>query len=400
MKILLVNAVYGIGSTGKIVQALYEQYLKLGHDVECYYGRHSIKTDDPKIKKCAFEIESKFCHFFSKITGNMYGGMHFSTKKLINMIEKYKPDIIHLHMLNGYFVNVYKLIAFLKKNNINTVLTNHSDMFLTGNCGYALECNNWKKLECRNCKHIKRINGNISLNRTHHFYKKMKQTFKNFNSLKLTNVSPWLTDRAKLSPIINSAKFNETILNPIGELFFSHSDLNPYNHLLPDYKNVVFYLTASFDNPEKGGQHLFSIALKMPDVTFVVKSALPHKEKTKLSNVIFINENLNQSQIADYYHYADCSIILSEKETFSMVVAESLSEGTPIVGFLSGGPETISIEPYSAFNEYPNIDLFVKNLSSIINKKFSKKEISDAAYKKYRTEVIANEYLKLYEKNN
>lgn len=399
MKILLINAVYGIGSTGKIVQSLYEEYKKSGHIVGCFYGRHSIEGTDSTIRKCAFEIESKIHHLISKITGNMYGGMHFSTKKLIRMIEKFNPDVIHLHILNGYFVNVYKLINFLKKNRINTVLTNHSDMFLTGNCGNALDCCNWEKSECRKCNHIKRVNGNISLNRTHYFYKKMKLAFEDFDVLKITNVSPWLTKRATISPILNKTNVNTTVLNPIDDTFFSHSSNNPYNSLHLKSEKIVFYLTASFDNPEKGGQYLFPIASKMPDVTFVVKSSLTHKKSKELKNVIFIDDVLNQKQIADYYHYANCSIILSEKETFSMVVAESLCEGTPVVGFLSGGPETISMNQYSLFSEYSNVDSFVKNLNSMLSRRFNKTLISDSAFKKYHTKTIAKKYIQIYEKN-
>ena len=42
-------------------------------------------------------------------------------------------------------------------------------------------------------------------------------------------------------------------------------------------------------------------------------------------------------RLAEYYSLVDVTVITSFHETFSMVVAESLSCGTPIVGFKAGG---------------------------------------------------------------
>ena len=399
MKILLINVVYGIGSTGKIVESLTNEFRNMGHDVLCCYGRHSTIKNDSNIKKCAYEFESKIHHFFSKISGNQYGGMLFSTNKLIKLIRNFKPDVVNLHMLNGYYVNNYKLLEYLKKNNINTVITNHSDIFLTGNCGYALECEKWIKGNCKKCNDVKRFNGPFSLNRTNHFFIKMQKTIAGFGRLKVSNVSPWLTKRSQQSPILNTVKVNTTILNPVGRTFFSHTSTNPYTKYDLNYNKIVFYPTASFANPEKGGQFLFYIAEKLPGVAFFVKSGVPYDNKKTLKNVFFIKEELDQTQIADLYYYANCTIILSKRETFSMVVAESLSEGTPVAGFLSGGPETIAINDYSAFSNYPNIDEFVNNINKLLITDFDKTLISKSASDKYDAAKIAGQYLELYEKN-
>ena len=397
MRIMIINPVYGIGSTGKIVESLFNEFTEKGHSVLCCYGRHSTIKDNQNIKKCAYEIESKIHHFISKILGNQYGGMFLSTRKLIRIIKQFKPDVIHLHLLNGYFVNSYSLFNYLKKKNIKTVLTNHSDMFLTGNCGNALNCDNWCKCNCKDCHYVKNFNGPLSLNRTNFFFKKMQNSISNFNSLKMTNVSPWLTSRSLKSPILSHVKTNTTIFNPISKFFFEHSKLNPYIKFNASSIKKVFYPTASFANPEKGGQHLFAIAEKMPDIIFFVKSNIPYENKSKIKNIIFIEEKVSQEELADFYYYADCTIVLSERETFSMVVAESLSEGTPVVGFLSGGPETIADGRFSLFSEYSNIDLFVENLYKILNSHLSKEAISGSAKMKFSASKIADQYIELYQ---
>lgn len=45
----------------------------------------------------------------------MYSHGLIPTNHLLNIIKKEKPDIVHLHCLNGYFVDIYKLVNYLKK---------------------------------------------------------------------------------------------------------------------------------------------------------------------------------------------------------------------------------------------------------------------------------------------
>lgn len=400
MKILLVNGVYNIGSTGKIVSCLKEQYTKLGHDVYVAYGRHSSIKDDPKVFKCAYELESKIFHLISLFTGNIYGNMFFSTKKLIRQIKRIKPDVVHLHCLNGYFVNIYKLLNFLKKNEINTVLTNHAEFMYTANCGYSIECNNWIDKKCINCKRIKEFNGKFSLNRTHHFYNKMERAFANFNSLTVTNVSPWLTERAKKSPFFKNNKV-VTVLNPVN-IFDENLQENPYsNYKINKDSKIILFVTAAYDNPEKGGFFISKVAklLEKENYHLFVKSALQPKAIEKLPNVTYITEDVGSSQLASLYRYADTTILLSIRETFSMIVAESLIQGTPVVGFLAGGPESICIPEYCSFSKYGDLELLANNIKKTLEKSINRNEIILKAKEKYSIDTICDEYLKLYGKN-
>lgn len=392
MKILLVNVVYGKGSTGLIVQDLFNHYRSLGHDANVAYGR-GTKVSENHVFKVGSEIESNICHFFSKISGNMYGGMVFSTNKLISLIKRIKPDIIHLHCINGYFTNIYRLVRYLKNSRQKVVLTNHADFMFTANCGYSLWCNKWKNEECRRCPRVSEFNGRLSLNRTHVFYKKMSEAFKNMETLRVTAVSPWLSDRVKLSPIFKTFPVN-TVLNGINISAPNFTnDENPFSSTNPNHKKVVLYVTANFAEKEKGGEHIFSIATSCPEYLFFVAGPCNHKSE---GNVIFLGRVPNRD-LAKYYYFADASLLLSKRETFSMVVAESLSCGTPVVGFLSGGPETIAIKDYSAFVDNGNVPALVEALKSAMSASFNKQQLINLARAKYSLETSADAYLKIYE---
>ena len=139
MKILQVNCVYKKGSTGKMVADIHKGLLERGYESIVCYGRGQKEYSKNVYKTCG-EIYSKFQNFISRFTGIMYGGCYFSTKKLISIIKNEKPNVVNLHCLNGYFVNVYKIIKWLNKNKINTVLTLHAEFMHTANCGHAFSC--------------------------------------------------------------------------------------------------------------------------------------------------------------------------------------------------------------------------------------------------------------------
>ena len=102
------------------------------------------------------------------------------------------------------------------------------------------------------------------------------------------------------------------------------------------------------------------------------------------------------SELAKFYSLADVTLLTSKRETFSMVVAESLSCGTPVVGFQAGAPETITIPEYSSFTEFGNVELLCEKIEKILSVKFNKQEISDKARIKYSLESMVGNYIDSY----
>ena len=78
------------------------------------YGRGELVKESGVYKTCP-EWYSKLNKALTKINGIMYGGCFFSTNKLISIIKREQPDVVHLQCINGYFVNIYRLVNWLKK---------------------------------------------------------------------------------------------------------------------------------------------------------------------------------------------------------------------------------------------------------------------------------------------
>lgn len=402
MKILQVNCVYKKGSTGKIVHDIHSELQSQGYESVVCYGRGQ-KIKEPNVYKICGELYSKFNNLLTRFHGNMHAGCTFSTWYLMNIIKKEKPNVVHLHCINGYFVNIYKIVEWLKKNNIPTVLTLHAEFMYTGGCGYSIDCSQWSNhTGCgySGCPRWRSETGSLFWDRTSAIWKKLNKVFKDFDkNLRIVSVSPWLLHRAEKSVVLRGKK-HICILNGINTEntfhYIKSNDLREKLNLVG--KKVVLYVTSLFTE-FKGSKHIIELAKCMLDVKFVVVGN--QNEITDCpENVIFIGRVENQAELAKYYSMANVTVLVSKQETFSMVCAESLACGTPIAGFKAGAPETISLSEYSEFCEYGDIQALIfiirKYFDKIENGKMNKIEISDVAARHYSKQKMCDEYVKIY----
>lgn len=401
VKVLQVNNVYKRGSTGKIVYDVHNFLQEEGIKSVVCYGRGQ-KECDVNIYKTSSEILAKFNALRSRITGLQFNGAWFATYKLLKIIKKEQPDIVHLQCINGYFVDIYKLLEFLKKNKIKTVLTLHAEFMHTGGCGHAYECNKWLN-GCGNCPQLRDATKSYYFDRTHTAWLKMKNAFENFDGLKIVSVSRWLENRAKRSPILSNHDF--TVIN---NGIDTENTFKPTNflhlkkkHGLTDEK-ILLHVTANFslrDDDIKGGRYIVQLAerLKERNIKIILIGSrdlsIPLPE-----NIINIGRTNNQEELSAYYSMADLTVLTSERETYSMVSVESLSCGTPVVGFRAGGPESISIKEYSKFVEFADILSLEKTILDWINLKSSLEAntLIEKAAKCYSRKNMGLQYLKLY----
>ncbi|MBQ4269874.1 MAG: glycosyltransferase [Clostridia bacterium] len=401
MKILQVNCVYKNGSTGKIVADHHTELLKRGYQSVVAYANGASVAEN-YVYKISKPIEQKAEALYSRVTGLMYGGGARQTRRLICVIKKEQPDIVHLHCLNGYTANIYKLITWLKNNQIKTVITQHAEFLYTANCGYAYDCQKWKT-GCGNCPQLKKEVLSWFFDRTHTSWLKMKTAFNGFDNLMVTSVSPWLLERAKQSPILADKK-HAVVYNGLDvDVFkvFDKEELRKKHGLT--HQKIVFYATSDFSldpSHRKGGYYVFKLAeyFKDKNVCFFVAGNKDGKVDAP-ENVILLGRISDKETLAKYYSLADVTLLTSKRETFSMVCAESLCCGTPIVGFKAGAPEQISLSEYSRFVDYGNFEDLVSVLeTAFADESWKEKErISQKAKETYSKAEMTARYCKIYE---
>lgn len=395
MRVVQLNCVYGNGSTGKIVEAIHRYLQSEGDESYVLYGYgpsscepHAIRVVPPAIRKAQ--------SLRSRITGYPYGGAIWGTVSTISLLNKIKPDVVHIHCYNAYIANIYSILTYLKRRHIPTVITNHAEFMYTGGCTHSLQCSKWL-IGCGGCDKIGKEHP-ISwfFDRTHSEWERLCKAYGDFSDLTICCVSDWVRNRAAQSPFFQGHRVL-TILNGLDTSIFKYRFNDGLRNKLSsnERQKVVLHVTPDFSDPIKGGQYVLEIARRMPDVSFVVVGN-QGGVSTDLNNVFFAGRADDQIALAEYYSAADVCLLTSKVETYSMVTAESLCCGTPVVGFRAGGPETIAIPEYSAFVPQQNDIALENQLLQFATAHYCKEDISAIARNKYCDVRMCSNYRQIY----
>jgi putative colanic acid biosynthesis glycosyltransferase len=404
VKICQINCVYGVGSTGRIERDIHLALLASGQESVVLNPLKNQYTFDSSVRTFSNKFLSYASAIYRRGLGRQFDGALIQTTKLLRMLEQENPDVVHLHCINGNNINIYRLLEHLAYKQIKTVLTLHAEFMYTGGCGHAFDCEKWKT-GCGKCPILKEATQSIFFDGTKRTWKKMKQCYEEFQTgqLFITAVSPWLLQRAQQSPLLSSFPM-KTVMNCLDtEVFYRRDAVSLREELgLSTQEKVVFHATASFnpyENNLKGGKYILALAERLKDRNIRLIVAANYCNVKELpANVLFVGRIANAEKLAEYYSLAEVTVIVSCRETFSMVTAESLSCGTPVVGFQAGGPESIALSEYTEFVSYGDIEALVEACERWMNNTCDRQRIAETAKQLYSKDRILGEYLSVYKR--
>ena len=271
-KVLLIDVNCKYSSTGKIVYNLFHGLKKDGREAAVCYGRGEEIHEDG-IYKFGLDWETNIHAGLSRVTG--YNGCFspISTRRLIKYIEEFQPDVIHIHELHAYFVNIKPLLEYIKKKKIKVVWTFHCEYMYTGKCGYAYECQKYRN-GCGQCPAIKEYPKSIYVDRTKQMYLMKKRLMEDFD-VDIITPSKWLADRVKLS--FFKEKNIEVIHNGIDTNVFKPEETSKLRKELniPKENKIVVSIAPDIMIERKGGKQVLKLAEAMSEqpITFVLVGA-------------------------------------------------------------------------------------------------------------------------------
>jgi len=394
MKVLLVDVNCKAGSTGKIVYDIYSYLRKNGHQAAICFGRGEL-VNEPDIYKFSSDLEVYFHAAMTRLTGLTSCFSFFATRRLIRFIEEYKPDIVHLHDLHGYFINIIPLMNFLKKRKIKTIWTFHCEFMYTGKCGHSYDCEKWKA-QCGRCPEKREYPASLFFDFSKHMLKKKKKAFEGFNDLIITAPSQWLVKRVGQSFLRD--KKNEVVRNGVDTDVFRPHDITVIKNkfITAASDRVILHVSSNFQDANKGGKYVLELARRLPEVRFIIvgnKAPLNNLP----SNVIAVGRTKDQHELALYYALADLFLITSRCENFPTVCLEALCCGTPIIGFTGGGTSETAPDGYGRFVSFGDVDALKKQAElALTGTTRSKAECALFGSVEYDRDNMAERIVKLY----
>lgn len=332
-KLVEINVVCN-GSTGKIMCDIAKESSKKNLVTYCFYGRGNPNNNVNCIKIGNFL--SVYFHVLIARLGFNGHGSYFSTKKLVKQIKKINPDIIHLHNIHGYYINLKVLFKYLKNEyNGKIIWTLHDCWAFTGHCSYftLAKCNKWKN-SCCNCPQLKSYPRTLfdSTKREYNFKEKL---FSGLNNVILVTPSIWLKKLVKES-FLNNYKV-KVINNGIDLNFFRPTyDIQIYKkYNIPKDKKILLGV-ANIWEERKGLMDIYRLSdiISNDYLIVIVGNLLKNKKK---NNIIYIDRTDNNNELVKLYTIADYVLNFTYEDNYPTINLESIACHTPVITYNTGG---------------------------------------------------------------
>lgn len=400
MKIVQVNTVCENGSIPKIMLDLFNTAKTQGHTCYIAYGRGNAAKDI-----FSYKIGTHydfFCHVMRNFFKGESGfGSRKQTLKFLSWLDIIQPDIIHLHNIHGFYIQIELLFEYIKQHNIKTIWTLHDCWAFTGQCAYFdyVNCQKWTS-GCHDCP-IYRTSYPYSLfkDNSKMNYQRKKNAFSNVSNLTLITPSHWLLEQVKKSflkdyPIITIPNG----INPQNYRFLSLSKIALRQQLI-DYpininKKILLGVANVWD--KRKGLHFFEemIPLLSSDHQIILiglnSKQIRHFEKYPNDILLPLAHTNSQQELCLFYNIADIFINPTLEDNFPTTNLESLACGTPVITFHTGGSG-------ECINENCGLILNDKNYESLANTIKIWEQTRNVVPQKITENVLtANHYSQLY----
>lgn len=373
MKILMVNSFCGIGSTGRICTDLADVLIEKGHDVKIAYGRESVPDKYKNIAvRIGTDLDVKLHGMQTRLFDTHGFGSKSATKRFIEWAESYDPDVLHLHNIHGYYINIEMLFEWIKKRpKMRVIWTLHDCWAFTGHCVHftMVKCTQWKT-HCGYCPQKRTYPRCDLFSNCRNNSDRKKAAFTGVKNMTLVTPSKWLAGLVKesflkeyLVKVINNG-IDTSVFKP------TPSDFRKRYHL--ENKKIILGVASVWD--ERKGLNDFINLSKMLDEDYkIVLVGLSEKQMREVPDSILKIQRTNSTkELAEIYTVADVFFNPTYEDNYPTVNLEAQACGTPVITYDSGGSgestlgeNVIEKSNYTSLRQILNKTLRINSVSSI-----------------------------------
>lgn len=396
MRVLQVNSVANSGSTGRIAEEIGKVLIANGHESYIAFGRGNA-TSSSKLIKIGSDKDIYLHGAYTLLTDKHGFASKMATQKFIKEIELIKPDLIALHNLHGYYINIDILFDFLKRSEIPVTWTFHDCWPFTGHCSYFddINCTKWQE-SCHECPKSRIYPKSYIDNSRLNFINK-RQIFNGVKELKIITPSFWLKN------LIKDSFLNYDVLCINNGIDLDAFIKKKSTELIDKYKlakkKIILGCASNWTN-RKGFEDFILLSEKLNDNYQIVMIGLNETEiKSLPKNIIGIQRTESIQELAEWYSLAYVFVNPTSQDNFPTTNIEALACGTPVITYNTGGsPEAIDkstgfvVEKGDVFGILDKIE-FLNGL----NYEVISKACRGRAERLYDKNIQYSDYLKVFE---
>lgn len=386
MKVLQIASA-STGGIGRLTRDISDVLKENGIESRIAYGRGQIFNTSRDFM-FGSKAEVYFHAFMSRIDDAAGLWSKHGTRQLIELMDSYQPDIVQLHNLHGYYVNIQMLFEYLRGKDIPVVWTLHDCWCLTGHCVHFTfaKCNKWLD-HCGSCPQLSTYPKSY-VDKSERNLRIKQHAFSSLNNLTLITPSDWLAGLIKKSYL---NKYPIKVINNGIDL----SVFRVKSHVERTNKKIVLGLASTW-NARKGFDDIIRLASLLPDdyqvtIVGVKKSQL----KGIPANINAICHTESVEALVDLYNQAFIFVNPTYEDNFPTTNLEAMACGTSVITYKTGG-SVESITPKTGYIlEQGDINGIVDTIKHHEKTAETIKQCRLRA-ERYDKQLAYNKYLSLY----
>ena len=340
MKYLFINSVAGFGSTGRIAAEKCRELMKEGNVCVLAFGRDQANCDDIETVRIGAPFDYKFHGVRSRLLDDHGFGSRAATRKFLQWVKEYDPDVIWLHNVHGYYIHIGELFGYLRTCGKKILWTLHDCWTFTGHCAYFdfARCDKWKT-GCCDCPQKGSYPASLFLDNSKSNYEIKKRLFTGIPDLHLIVPSYWLESRVKQSFLKEYPV--EVVYNTINTEIFKPTPSNFRQEYGLEGKQIILGVASVWD-ARKGLQDFLDLARLLEDRYKIVLVGLSPAQIASLpEGILGLPRTNSMQQLAEIYSAADVYVNPSTEETFGMTAMEARCCGTEAIVYENTACEEI-----------------------------------------------------------
>lgn len=340
MRALLINAVCGIRSTGRICTNLAKRLEGEGYEVKIAYGRESVPDE---YKKYGVRIGNDIDVYWHAFMAHYFDQVGLwskrATRDFLIWADEFDPDLLWLHNLHDYYINFELLFEWIKSRpEMKVKWTQHDFWAFTGGCMHFVvkNCYQWKGA-CESCPkgRTKKLVRSEKENQ-----KRKRAAFTGVPQMTIVAVSDWC--RGYISDSFLNEYPIEVCYNEVDRSVFKHTESDFRERYGLADKRIVLGLSNVW-RAEKGFFDFIKLSEMLDESYKIVMVGLNDKQRKMLPDTIIgLPRTSSVKELAEIYSAADVFVNPSKEETFGMTTLEALCCGTPAVVFKDTACEEVA----------------------------------------------------------